>query len=187
MNFDKGQAATRNDRWLNSFSLKADSETPVSFTLPTSPKRVYNDMTEKMFYAKAGQTITTNFAYSGSWMHGYVYIDRNSNGKFEAKVNDDYTRPEDSELMAYSFYGENESGKNSNGVTITGNSRNVINPPTFTIPADLAEGIYRLRAKVDWNSADAGGNPDPANLITANGGNIVDRSEEHTSELQSRI
>ena len=174
VNFDKGQAATRNDRWLNSFSLKADSETPVSFTLPTSPKRVYNDMTEKMFYAKAGQTITTNFAYSGSWMHGYVYIDRNSNGKFEAKVNDDYTRPEDSELMAYSFYGENESGKNSNGVALTGAARNVLNPPTFTIPADLAEGIYRLRAKVDWNSADAGGNPDPDQLITANGGNIVD-------------
>ncbi|MDE7387876.1 MAG: glycoside hydrolase family 16 protein, partial [Muribaculaceae bacterium] len=53
-----------------------------------------------------------------------------------------------------------------------------MNPPAFTIPADLAPGIYRMRYKVDWDNVDPGGAPEGAKggNILANGGAITDVS-----------
>ena len=48
--------------------------------------------------------------------------------------------------------------------------------PSFTIPADLQTGYYRMRFKVDFNNLDAGGNDGSSygNYIADNGGAIVD-------------
>lgn len=169
-NFDKNQNATRSDRWLHSISFSSPSGGAQTRTLPTSPKRIYADMTAQPLLAKAGETITPTFNYSGSWMHGYVYMDADNNGKFDVSTTDDNNVTADSEILSYSYY----KGKNSAGQSISVNNANVLNPPTFTLPTDLPNGFYRLRYKVDWDCVDPAGNADPSNSIWANGGNVVD-------------
>ena len=46
-------------------------------------------------------------------------------------------------------------GHNSAGQYITGDNRSVWALPEFTIPASIAEGTYRARLKIDWNTANA--------------------------------
>ncbi|MBR3612672.1 MAG: SIMPL domain-containing protein [Bacteroidaceae bacterium] len=179
LNFDKTANSTHGSRWIRSIAFNGSADGNKSITLNTaSNKQMYYDMTEgTMFSAKAGETITPTFTMNGNWMHGYVYLDRGNDGRFHAKLNDDLTIADGSDVMTYSFYSgstDGSSGVNSNGTSLTGNARNVLNPPTFTIPTDLANGIYRMRYKIDWNSIDPGGNTDANNLIAANGGAIVD-------------
>lgn len=133
---------------------------------------LYHDVTTHCFAAMPGETVTASFDWSGNWMHGYVYLDRGNDGEFSHELGENSAIPEGSDVMAFSSYG----GFNSAGVAAAGNVG--VMPPSFTIPADLAPGLYRMRYKIDWNSIDPGGND--ANgvmhqqLITANAGAIAD-------------
>ncbi len=174
ISFGKEQVYTRSDRHLNAIKLQS-TDGQQTATLPTSPNTVFNYVTATEFKAKAGEQVTATFNYSGNWMHGYVYLDRDNDGKFSFTLNEDLSIPEGSDVMAFSFVGANgDEGKNSVGTTLTGSSRNVINPPAFTIPANLENGYYRLRFKVDWNCIDPAGNLSSANPIIGNGGAIAD-------------
>lgn len=168
ISFDKGQLYTRTDRRVNSVGFTSPTEGSQSVSTPSTPNTVYVDMTAKELRARAGETLTPSFGFSGSWMHGYVYLDADNNGKFEATMNENNTIAQGSEVMAYSYY----EGYNSTGATVTNN--NVLTPPAFVLPADLENGYYRLRFKVDWNCIDPAGNMDQSNSIISNGGGIVD-------------
>ena len=174
LNIGKEQLYTRTDRRVTSVSLTSPADGAQTVSTSSSPNYVYQNMTSKVFTARPGETVTPNIGFNGSWMHGYVFLDRNNDGKFQATINSDYTRPADSELMSYSYYGTDDAGKNSSGANISGNGRNVLPPPAFQIPADMPNGIYRLRYKVDWNSIESGGRMSSDNSILANGGGIVD-------------
>ena len=180
LNFDKNAQSTNDGRWIKSIAFNGSADGDKSITLNTAQnKQMYYDLTEKSaFTAKAGDTITPTFEMNGNWMNGYVYLDRGNDGRFHATINDDLSIPTGSDIMAYSFYNGSSNGelagKNSAGQAVSGNARNTLNTPAFTIPADLANGIYRMRYKIDWNSVDPGGNQLEDNKITANGGAIVD-------------
>ena len=181
VNFDKDASATRSDRYINSITLTESGQTAQSVSL--SSRKPYIDLTEDEnahFTCTAGSTLTTTFNWTGSWMHGYVYIDTDNDKHFS--FTEGSTTQTDTEVYAFSFYSgsfTNEgSGYNSAGDYITGNARNVINPPSFTAPG--TNGTYRIRFKIDWNSIDPGGQlaadgtATGANGIIANGGQIVD-------------
>ena len=170
------QLYTRNDRQLTAVKLQANGATTQVFNAPTSPKTVYVNLTDKQLHAKPGETVTASVAYTGSWMHAYAYIDFANDGKFNALVNDDLSIAEGSDIVAFSFYGgsNNDSGVNSAGTAISGQGRNTLTMPSFTIPANLGYGIYRMRYKVDWNSIDPAGSIDQSNPILGNGGGIID-------------
>lgn len=141
--------------------------------------RVYNDCTSRTLYAKPGESISTSFAYSGDWMNGYIYIDLNCDGQLTPALATDGRPTAESELVSYAFYsGDDNSdttGHNSQGATLTAAARNVLNPPSFTLPADLPEGDYVVRFKVDWNSIDPAGDTNPTHgNFMQNGGAIVD-------------
>lgn len=176
VNFDKGQLYTRSDRHINGITLTSPADGVQNVATPSAPNTVYVDMSDKSLYARAGEQVSAAFSYSGGWMHGYVYLDKNRDGRFMATVNEDFTIPDSSEVMAFSFYGgtDENNGYNSAGANLTGGSRNVLNPPAFSLPADMEPGIYRLRYKVDWNSIDPGGALVASNSIIGNGGGIVD-------------
>ena len=169
VNFDADQAPTRTDRALTKLTFTSEGETEVN--VPTS--KVYNNLTENAtVYAKAGGQVTVQMAYKGAWMSGYVYVDWNNDGQFTPAI--DNNKPADgSELVSYSYL----SGYNSNGEAQS-NGNSVVNGsitcPAFTIPAGTQPGIYRMRLKVDWDCADAGGNSNTGNLLTANGGAVAD-------------
>ena len=171
LNFDAKQAPTRTDRALSKLTFTSTGETAKNVSVPTTT--VYNNLTEEAaVYAKPGGKVTVKMTYKGAWMSGYVYVDWDNDGQFTPVIAENKPA-EGSELVSYTFL----SGYNSNGVSQTnGNSvvNGVITCPSFTIPEGTQPGVYRMRLKVDWDCDDAGGNSNTGNLLTANGGAIVD-------------
>lgn len=166
--FDRGTARTRTDRVLTAIFLD-----DVVHVLP-QPRLMYNDLTPQCcFVVRPGQRVQPVFAYSGTWMQGYVYIDLNRNGRFDVRkpLSSGKLQP-NNELMTFAGM-ECSNGKfNSAGQQL--NNLSAVQPPAFTIPDTLAEGTYMMRWKVDWDSADPAGRTDASNHIVDNGGAIVD-------------
>lgn len=177
INFDKKQKYTRNDRSLTGVSLTT-AKGKQEFNVPT-PRTIYTEVNSKTFRAKAGEEVTAGVKYVGSWMHAYLYLDADNSGQFSS------TNPD--ELFAYSFLSspnDENTGQNSAGEVISGSGRNTLAMPKFRIPEELTPGFYRLRYKVDWNSADPAGNSGSNNNFLANGGGFVDiRLNVHTDEI----
>ena len=176
INFSKNQKYTRRDRRINGVKLASPTDGEQSISTPESPNTVYVNMNGKSLNARAGEQITVGFDYMGGWMNGYVYLDKNNDGKFTATINEDFTLPAESELLSFSCYGGDNSDRsyNSAGTSLTGAERNTLSMPAFTLPSGLEPGIYRMRYKVDWNSIDPAGNLNAGNSIISNGGGIID-------------
>ena len=175
MNYNKDAKCSRTDRGLKGISL-GDQTFNVYGDITTSTP-AYTYLSKQAFLAKPGETLNPAVQYKGIWMHSYVYLDLNNNGRFEPKVEGGQIVPNaGNELLAYSFLsGEDEnSGFNSAGTELSGNGRNTLVMPEFTLPSDLQHGFYRMRYKVDWNSADAGGSIENNNHILNNGGGAID-------------
>ena len=175
MNYNKDAKCSRSDRGLKGISL-GDQTFSVYGDITTSTP-AYTYLSKQAFFAKPGETLNPAVQYKGIWMHSYVYLDLNNNGRFEPKVEGGQIVPNaGNELLAYSFLGgeDENSGFNSAGTEISGNGRNTLVMPEFTLPSDLQHGFYRMRYKVDWNSADAGGSIENNNHILNNGGGAID-------------
>ena len=175
MNYNKDAKCSRTDRGLKGISL-GDQTFSVYGDITTSTP-AYTYLSKQAFLAKPGETLNPAVQYKGIWMHSYVYLDLNNNGRFEPKVEGGQIVPNaGNELLAYSFLGgeDENSGFNSAGTEISGNGRNTLVMPDFTFPSDLQHGFYRMRYKVDWNSADAGGSIENNNHILNNGGGAID-------------
>ena len=175
MNYNKDAKCSRSDRGLKGISL-GDQTFSVYGDITTSTP-AYTYLSKQAFLAKPGETLNPAVQYKGIWMHSYVYLDLNNNGRFEPKVEGGQIVPNaGNELLAYSFLGgeDENSGYNSAGTEISGNGRNTLVMPDFTLPSDLQHGFYRMRYKVDWNSADAGGSIENNNHILNNGGGAID-------------
>ena len=167
--FDKNQGYTHSSRRLNSVSLGEQT-----LQLPT-PLKVYSKIDNPTFHAKAGETVTPTFGFAGTWMNGFVYLDRGQDGAFEAKLNADGSIPAGSDIMAFSYAEPSlgsGAGYNSKGERVS--NTNVLNPPAFTVPTDMAPGFYRMRYKVDWASIDPAGRSEDGNGIIKNGGAVCD-------------
>lgn len=175
MNYNKDAKCSRTDRGLKGISL-GDQTFSVYGDITTSTP-AYTYLSKQAFLAKPGETLNPAVQYKGIWMHSYVYLDLNNNGRFEPKVEGGQIVPNaGNELLAYSFLGgeDENSGFNSAEKEISGNGRNTLVMPEFTLPSDLQHGFYRMRYKVDWNSADAGGSIENNNHILNNGGGAID-------------
>lgn len=179
---DKNQNYTRTDRHLDGVYLNGSADGNQSLAI-NAPRKVYTIIDEPALSARAGETVTPGFNYTGTWMNGFVYIDRGMDGAFEATLNSNGTIPAGSDIMAFSYAipESGNTGYNSTGAVVNGG--NVLNPPAFTVPADLAPGFYRMRYKVDWASIDPAGRPEDGNGILKNGGAICDvRLNVHAAE-----
>ncbi len=172
LSFDKDQTYTRSDRKLNSVTFTGNQGANLIVDVSNYNTAYVDKLEAEPLEVLIGEEITAEFDYTGDWMHRYVYLDKGNDGKFTPEIQNN--RPTaNSDLVAYSFLGESEDdGYNSNGQSAVNSTH--ANPPTFTIPADMEPGFYRIRCKVDWNSDDAGGNTASSNLIINNGGAIVD-------------
>lgn len=162
-------------RWVRSMSINGGTAPFSSGALEAAGTRpLYSDKTvtqaaidadpaklTKTIQAAPGATLQPVVDWAGEWMHGYLYVDYNNNGSFT----------DAGELVSYTFYdtADNQFGKNSLGETVQNNSR-LTNVPRFTLPADLANGLYRIRLKIDWNNLDPCGGIDVATVY----GSIID-------------
>lgn len=168
VNVEKNQTITHPNRQLRSVSVQSADGLQ---TQTVGTRLVYNDLSAKTFTALPGDAVHLSLDYqSGTipWMHSYVYVDLNSDGKFDS-----------TELLSYSYsQGKNSLGKNiEKGAKGSGSS---LQPPTFQLPQTLAVGQYRLRVKVDWDNTDPAGAKGEdgtvkgENGIVKNGGAIAD-------------
>ena len=176
VNFDKGAKSTHSGRVLRSFSLQQTGKEKQTESVSVS-RAAYEDHTSKVFTVEAGSELTASFNYSGEWMNGYVYIDRDNDGEFSYK--EGQWDQAGTDLVAYSFYStladpkvNDENGYNSTGDRVTGNARSNVNPPSFTAPTE--PGTYRIRFKIDWNCILPGGSND----ILSDGGGVWDATLE---------
>ena len=164
---------TNTDRPMTSVKLGENTYTLSANEQGSCYVDKYDGLT---FEVVSGQTYALEINTTGFWIHGYVYVDYGSDG-FTAGVTGNYKPTGD--LVAYSFYnngGSNDnSGWNSNGATISGDNRNRPAIPSWTVPAGLAPGEYRIRFKLDWCNIDPQGDAD-GNFgdFMANGGQILD-------------
>lgn len=157
INFDRNASATNTSRRLNKITLSVGGKTQT-VTLPTN--KPYQMLSEG-FTIDAGATVQPSLDWTGSWMHSYVFCDRNQNKQY------DVTSATDPELVSFTYY----EGKNSAGVS-KNNDCGVNGLPSFVAPNE--EGTYMLRVKIDWNSIDPAGNMASGNDIIKNGGCIID-------------
>ena len=176
VNFDKTAKSTHSSRVLNSFSLQQTGKEKQTESVSAS-RAAYEDHTSKKFTVEAGSKLTASFNYTGEWMNGYIYIDRDNDGEFSYK--EGQWDQANTDLVAYSFYTtlanpkvNDDNGYNSTGASVTGNARSNVNPPAFTAPTE--PGTYRIRFKVDWNCILPGGSND----ILSDGGGIWDATLE---------
>ena len=101
VNFDKTAYHSRNDRVLSGFSLQQTGKDKQTVNVFAS-KAAYEDHTSSVFNVEAGSELTASFNYSGQWMNGYVYIDRDNDGEFSYK--EGQWDQAGTDLVAYSFY-----------------------------------------------------------------------------------
>ena len=170
INFKKDQNYANRDRHLDSISLTSSfGETSII----VNNQKMYNEILDQSLIAKAGDNVTAKFSFTGAWMNGYVYIDRENNGQFEAKMDGKTISPK-SDLMTFSALhdGSTDIYYDCQGKTLK--NGNNLQPPPFTIPTDLTDGFYRLRYKVDWCCVDPAGNTIKNNERIRNRGGIVD-------------
>lgn len=147
------------------FSSLSGGNLNVSLDQP-SAKKLYEWHGSDYAAARPGDVITASVG-APNWMNAYLYIDLNNDGEFTPGLTDEGVPGEGSELLSFSHL----KGLNSLGESVNGNTSKL---PSFTLPENLRTGVYRIRFKVDWDSADPGGNTNEGNLITDNGGVIVD-------------
>ena len=172
VNFDKTAYHSRNDRVLSGFSLQQTGKDKQTVNVFAS-KAAYEDHTSSVFNVEAGSELTASFNYSGQWMNGYIYIDRDNDGEFSYK--EGQWDQAGTDLVAYSFYTtlanpkvNDGNGYNSTGASVSGDDRSNVNPPSFTAPTE--PGTYRIRFKIDWNCILPGGSND----ILSDGGGVWD-------------
>ena len=172
VNFDKDANSTHSSRALNSFSLQQTGKEKQTKSVKTS-KAAYEDHTaDEPFTVEAGSELTASFDYTGEWMHSFVYIDFDNDGKFSYK--EGQWDQAGTDLVAFSFYSldsnpkNDASGYNSVGDELTGDARNTYAAPSFKAPAKAGE--YRIRFKIDWNCILPGG----SSSILSDGGGVWD-------------
>lgn len=147
------------------FSSLSGGSLNVTLNQPTA-KKLYEWHGNDYAAARPGDVITASVG-APNWMNAYLYIDLDNDGQFTPGLTDGGIPGEGSELVSFSHL----KGLNSLGESVGGNTSKL---PSFTLPENLKTGVYRVRFKIDWDSADPGGNTNEGNLITDNGGVIVD-------------
>lgn len=167
-------------------------------TSVTTKHPLYKDATATKFTTKPGKTISITSASRGAsssanltWMCQYVYVDFDANGVFDV---DQTVTNVNGDLVSHTGYNLTKHASKSDtadplttsdGTTITEamwNNISLVTIPSFTLPADMKPGEYRIRYKMDWNSTDPCGRNDNRlvgnqatnNDISTTGGYILD-------------
>lgn len=189
LNYDKETAVDKPERYVKAITLQPNGATKQSISVGSvSPQLIYRDVTDHAFTAKAGQTVTPSIDYQGGgWMNGFVYLDKGDDGQFDASFDEStHKATEGCDLVSYYYLEmvEDKSGYKYDGTALSGNNRNNLSTPPFTLPSDLQPGFYRMRYKVDWGNLDPAGRNTTTNSIKSNGGFIVDtRLNVHTDKV----
>ena len=168
----------RSDRYPRSVGI-VGAQSPqqqLNDIASASSHAAYFDKTSTVFEVKSGETVTPTISYTGTWMHGYVFVDWDNSKQFEVNLEGDgpFTKGEGNELMCWSFYGKDgeDIGWNSAGSSLRGSDSNSLAPGSFRVPDGLVTGsTYRMRFAIMWNCIDPSGDYE---RFIDDGGSIID-------------
>ncbi|MBR6605261.1 MAG: hypothetical protein IKK92_05255, partial [Prevotella sp.] len=91
---------TRADRKISTISL---NDNTVTLTHSNDNGLKYVDLTSSStFQVYMGETLSGSIQLDGTWVHGYIYIDIDSDGFTASIASNGYTPQND--LMTYSYY-----------------------------------------------------------------------------------
>lgn len=149
--------------YVNNVTLTDGTNTAVvSGGAKSGTRSQYVDQTSTILTSTPGSTINVTASAAGSWMHYYLYIDFDRDGVFDV---DPSMTTLNGDLVSHTGYNispNNKSGNEfdtadpktcSDGYTLN-NDQPWAHIPSFTLPADMKPGNYRVRLKLDWNSVD---------------------------------
>lgn len=84
INFELNQTIDAKERSLQGVKLTSPSDgTQQIYINQEKDGMLYRDATDKCFTAGVGESLLPSFNWTGSWMHGYVYLDRGNDGQFD--------------------------------------------------------------------------------------------------------
>lgn len=188
--YDGSLSRANADRMTTGLTVSCEAGTTEISLQSSATSPVYLDKTEYVIVVVPGETVTVTPSGVGDWMHNYLYCDWGNDGEFNVLLdNEAHTLAPGSDLVYYSLYGFagscQDNGKyvggdkalyNMAGELVSEHLNDPYNSPvSFTVPADLAAGEYRVRYTVDWNSVDPCGHPElSGNTLSSNGGIIAD-------------
>ncbi|MDE5685123.1 MAG: hypothetical protein K2I26_01050 [Paramuribaculum sp.] len=161
---------SRTDRYISSLNVNGTS---IAGPGSANPHPLYVDRTSDVVTVTAGDDVTITTVGGGEWMHHYIYMDF---GKDGWDVDEEITQA-NGDLVWFNFYRRGESGSyyNHKGEQLSSSYTAISGVEgSFTVPADLEPGDYRVRFKTDWSCTNPCGNSASGNLITSNGGSIID-------------
>ena len=125
--YESSQTTRRTDRGITSLRVTDGTNTVTVAGGTTAGRKVYVDATSTVLNSEPGKTVTVTVSGTGSWMNTFCYVDFDMNN---------FTTSD-------KVFGNYTGGDNSYAVTYS-----------FTIPADVTGGDYRVRHKVDWDDQD---------------------------------
>lgn len=152
-------------RYLTALTFEHEEYTQTLDVSQSAGDNVYCDKTASTISVVEGESFTLTADWTGSFMHGYLYIDLNNDGVFTPELGAYGVATSNSELLSFTYY----QGYNSHGEMVA-TSGGLNNIPTFKIPIGIEEGTYTARFVIDWNSID----PCGKTTIGTNGGTMVD-------------
>lgn len=156
-------AAQRTDRTLRAVKFTQPGRDAVTVALGEHPK-AYTDLTAQPLRLAEGAPLTVTPDWKGSWMHAYVYIDLDGDGKFDAST------PGSPEVLAFTYY--KDQAKGADGLKTQTDRNPGLTIPAFKLPSGT--GTYRKRLKIDWDNLDPAGSTAAGNDILKNGGSVTD-------------
>lgn len=172
---ERTEKISRTDRYVTSIDVNG---TTIAGPGSASYHNLFVDRTSSVVTVTAGDDVNIVTTGGGTWTHTYLYADFDKNGW---NVDENILAP-NGDLLWFNFYrapGSQGDGVNSDGEVIPVENDGAcfdINGihSSFTVPVDLEPGDYRVRFKTDWCCTDPCGNTSSSNLITTNGGSIID-------------
>ena len=160
----EGDTNQSGDRIVKKVTLTTPSQKqPTVLSLGEHPK-AYTDLTATPVNVGAGSVVTIAPEWKGAWMHAYVYIDLNNDGKFDA------SSPDSPEVVAFTYHKGKSKGEN--GLSAQENNNPGMSIPAFKLPE--TKGTYRLRLKIDWDDLNPAGSTAAGNEILKNRGSVTD-------------
>lgn len=122
-----GSKTSRNDRVVTKLTVSDGTSSIEIAGTGTGSREVYADHTSSILTTEPGKTISVTVAGAGEWMQTYIYADFDGNG----------LNPGDEVVNNY------VDEKYCNQIAGT---------YTFTVPADIAPGSYRVRYMLNWDN-----------------------------------
>ncbi|WP_435371264.1 InlB B-repeat-containing protein, partial [Paramuribaculum intestinale] len=146
-------------------------------------RSIYYDHTDNVFTTAPGATITVTPNGSANWMHNYLYVDFGQDGTFDVDLSNTGINGDLVSHTGYNLAMKSDQSDTadpsvwSDGTTIASTPNGYDNVlgnamPSFTLPADMAPGRYRVRYKLDWNSSHPCGRTS-SNLHGGQSGNYI--------------